>query len=134
MVESHPAGAAGARRSVLVVEDDTVAGMLLHDALTFEGYEVELVRGIATARQALSTSTPDVVVADLTLADGSGFDLIKTVRGRTEDGPPIPIIVLSGHHQRHLQKQALDLGANAYVTKPFSPSDLIDRIAVALRS
>ncbi len=129
-METPAAGGAGARTSVLVAEDDSVAGMLLREALTLEGYEVDLVPGIAAARQALSTSRPDVVVADLTLADGSGFELISAVRARP-DGAPIPIIVLSGHHQRHLQQQALELGVNAYITKPFSPSDLIDQIELA---
>lgn len=129
-METPAAGGAGVRTSVLVAEDDSTAGMLLREVLTLEGYEVEVVTGVAAARHALSATAPDVVVADLTLADGSGLDVIRAVRARP-DARPIPIIVLSGHHQRHLQQQALELGANAYLTKPFSPSDLVAQIALA---
>ncbi len=114
---------------VLVVEDDKAIVHLLSTILDANDYRVVQV---STGREALSTISsrcPDVVLLDLGLPDMDGVDMIKNVRQWSQ----VPIIVLSARNRERDKVEALDLGADDYVTKPFGTAELLARIRIALR-
>ena len=114
---------------VLVVEDDKAIVHLLSTILDANDYRVVQV---STGREALSTissHSPDVVLLDLGLPDMDGVDIIKNVRQWSQ----VPIIVLSARNRERDKVEALDLGADDYVTKPFGTAELLARIRIALR-
>lgn len=114
---------------VLVVEDDPAVRNLIATALDTHGYRHELA---ATGRAALAsatTSAPDVILLDLGLPDMDGTKLIENVRGWSQ----VPIIVVSARGEDTDKIQALDAGADDYLTKPFSVGELLARVRTALR-
>lgn len=114
---------------VLVVEDDKAIVHLLSTILDANDYRVVQV---STGREVLSTISshcPDVVLLDLGLPDMDGVDIIKNVRQWSQ----VPIIVLSARNRERDKVEALDLGADDYVTKPFGTAELLARIRIALR-
>ena len=114
---------------VLVVEDDKAIVHLLSTILDANDYRVVQV---STGREALSTISsycPDMVLLDLGLPDMDGVDIIKNVRQWSQ----VPIIVLSARNRERDKVEALDLGADDYVTKPFGTAELLARIRIALR-
>jgi two-component system KDP operon response regulator KdpE len=114
---------------VLVVEDDVQIGRALGINLRARGYEVEIA---VTGAQALDRTAhwhPDVVLLDLGLPDMDGVDVVEGVRGWTQ----IPIIILSARQESRAKVDALDAGADDYVTKPFGMDELLARLRAALR-
>ena len=114
---------------VLIVEDDGEIRGVLRTALAAEGFEVLTAVSVSEATALLANDTPDVVVLDLGLPDGDGAQLVRAVRSRSA----MPIIVASARHQEAEKIILLDAGADDYLTKPFSVSELLARIRVALR-
>ena len=114
---------------ILVVEDEPPFRTLLRTSLTAEGYQViEAVSG-REALARLADSAPDLCVLDLGLPDIDGIDLIQRFRQVSR----VPIIVLSARTQEQFKVDALDLGADDYVTKPFAMGELMARLRAALR-
>lgn len=116
----------GAR--ILVVDDEPAIVRALQANLTRRGFRVDTA---VTGREAIEhvQSHPDLIVLDLTLPDADGIDLINEMREHVY----APIIVLSARGGERDKVRALDLGADDYLTKPFSVEELIARIRVALR-
>lgn len=114
---------------VLVVEDDREIRSLLQSSLGVEGFEVQTAVSVSEAAAMLQHSAPDLVLLDLGLPDGDGIDLVRQVR--RQHG--LPILVVSARHQEAEKVKLLDAGADDYLTKPFSVSELLARIRVALR-
>jgi two-component system KDP operon response regulator KdpE len=114
---------------VLVVEDERSLLRALAMNLTARGYAVTEADTGARALTALADRPPDVVVLDLGLPDMSGLDVIRAVRRFAST----PIIVLSARSGSTDKVEALDLGADDYVTKPFSMNELLARLRVAER-
>lgn len=114
---------------VLVVDDEPPILKLLRLGLRAEGYEVIEAPNGRTALSLLERE-PDVIILDLGLPDMRGFDLLQTIRGRH---PALPIIVLSSRDDEAGKVEALDLGADDYVTKPFGLDELRARMRAALR-
>lgn len=117
----------GAR--LLIVDDEPAMIRTLGTNLRGHGFQVETAE---TARDALASydrRTPDLIVLDLNLPDGDGFDVVRHVRERSGT----PIIVLSVRGGESDKVNALDLGADDYMTKPFGIDELLARIRVALR-
>jgi len=112
--------------SILAIEDDWTVGMVLEHVLKTAGHEVQIVRGIADGRGALKRERFDLVLLDLNLPDGNGFDLLRAMR--KDLGSATPILVLSGMRQEETVVQGLRLGADDYVAKPFSPPELLARV------
>lgn len=112
--------------SILAIEDDWTVGMVLEHLLRTAGHEVRLVRGIAEGRGALTDGTYDLVLLDLNLPDGNGFELLRAIR--QDRGNTMPVVVLSGMRQEEIVVQGLRLGADDYVSKPFSPPELLARV------
>lgn len=114
---------------ILVVEDEDHIAKSLDMVLSDEGYTVYTA---ATLKQGLvdaATREPDLIVLDLGLPDGDGINLIRDVRTYSL----VPILVLSARVNEDQKVQALDIGADDYLTKPFGISELLVRIRVQLR-
>jgi len=115
--------------TVLVVDDEPPIVRFLRTSLTAVGHRVVTAENAAGALAMLAAQKPDVVILDLGLPDQSGFDVISEVRKRS----PVPIIVLSARNDERSKVQALDLGADDYIGKPFGMAELMARIRAALR-
>ena len=114
---------------VLVVDDDPAIQRALGIGLGARGYEVLPARDGRTAVQACEQDDPDVVLLDLGLPDLSGVEVLRTVRARNQ----VPVIVLSARHGSDDKVEALDVGADDYVTKPFGMDELLARVRAAVR-
>src|SRR5579884_2651706 len=115
--------------TVLVVDDEPPIRRFLRMSLAAAGYRVVEAVDAAGARRALAADKPDLMILDLGLPDDSGLDLIGALRRSTR----LPIIVLSARDDERSKVEALDLGADDYVAKPFGIAELMARIRAALR-
>src|SRR4051812_34278074 len=115
--------------TVLVVDDEPPILRFLRTSLGAVGYRVITAENAAGALAMIATEKPDVVVLDLGLPDRSGFDVITETRKQS----PVPIIVLSARADERSKVEALDLGADDYIAKPFGMAELMARIRAALR-
>jgi len=118
------------RRSLLLVEDEPGLVRTLTDMLRAEGYDV----GVATdARSALELSTErrfDLVILDVMLPDGDGFDVCRRLR---RAGKSMPVLMLTARGETGDKVAGLGSGADDYLTKPFEPAELVARIEAQLR-
>jgi two-component system KDP operon response regulator KdpE len=116
--------------TILIVDDEPPIRRLLRTSLASQGFEViEAATGDGALAE-LERSSPDLVILDLGLPDIDGLDVIRTLR---ENGNAVPILVLSSRSDEKGKVDALDLGADDYVTKPFGTAELFARIRAALR-
>jgi two-component system, OmpR family, phosphate regulon response regulator PhoB len=115
---------------ILAIEDDWTVRTVLEHTLRSAGYDIDLVPGISDARQLLAEGHYDLVLLDLNLPDGSGLDLLRDIR--TDLGTGVPVLVLSGLRQEEVVVRGLELGADDFVTKPFSPPELLARVGRCL--
>jgi len=114
---------------ILVVEDDAALARVLRDNLSFEGFQVHWAPDARLAIEASKEFTPDLVVLDVMLPDGDGFELCRYL----QQGGRTPVIMLSARSQKADKLRGLALGADDYVTKPFDLEELLARIKVVLR-
>jgi len=114
---------------ILVVEDNRDLGLGLRNNLEIEGHEVEVVRDGTGGLERARKWNPDLVILDLGLPDLDGVEVIQGLRGWTK----APIIVLSGRADSVDKVEALDAGADDYVTKPFGVEELLARMRAAVR-
>lgn len=115
---------------ILVVEDEESMAAGLDYALRREGYEVDLARDGDEALDLLRKRGPDLVLLDVMLPRRSGFDVLATLR---REGREIPVILLTAKGQEIDKIRGLDLGADDYVTKPYSLAELLARVRARLR-
>jgi two-component system KDP operon response regulator KdpE len=114
---------------VLVIDDEPPIRKLLRMGLGTQGYEtIDAPNGKAALE--LMADKPDLVILDLGLPDVRGLELLRQIRARRED---LPIVVLSSRGDEAAKVEALDLGADDYVTKPFGMEELLARMRAALR-
>ena len=123
-------GTASSKTQILVIEDEPPLRRLLRTSLRAEGFEVTEAETAEKALALIASIKPDVAILDLGLPDMDGLDLIRSVRG---NGIRLPVIVLSSRAGERSKVEALDLGADDYVTKPFGIAELVARIRAALR-
>lgn len=122
---------------MLVIEDDEATGAFLADNLTADGFRVATASGAGEGIRAIEVRKPDLVVLDLILEDGNGLEVLDRVR--SADGlasridPQLPVIVLSGRTGEADRVRGFARGADDYVPKPFSYSELLGRIRSLLR-
>ncbi len=114
---------------VLVVDDEPHLRRTLSINLRARDYEVETAADGRSALQALGERIPDVIVLDLGLPDIDGVDVLRRVR----EVSTVPVVVLSARHDSDDKVEALDAGADDYVTKPFGMDELLARIRAAVR-
>ena len=119
-----------AMKKILVIEDDSRIQKALHRLFTAEGYEVVGAEDGTVGSESFQKGSPDAVVLDLMLPGRSGRDLCKSFK---EASPEIPLIVLSAVSEVADKVLLLELGADDYVTKPFSPRELLARVQAAMR-
>jgi two-component system KDP operon response regulator KdpE len=115
--------------TVLVVDDEPPIRRFLRTSLGAAGHRVVTAENAAEALSLVGTEKPDVMILDLGLPDRSGLDVIAEIRSKS----PMPIIVLSARSDERAKVEALDLGADDYVAKPFGMAELMARIRAALR-
>jgi two-component system KDP operon response regulator KdpE len=128
----HPSGAPAHGRdgpAVLIVEDDEEARAALVRELAARGYRVDQARDGREALERWAARRPDVVLLDLGLPDVDGLEIVRRVRREATT----PIVILSGRYEEREKVEALDRGADDYVTKPFGVDELNARLRVALR-
>jgi two-component system catabolic regulation response regulator CreB len=116
------------QKRILVVEDEPAIAESVAYALARDGFEPTIASTLGAGAEALPNA--DLVVLDLMLPDGSGFDFIRTAR---REERATPIIVLSSRDGEADRVAALETGADDYVTKPFSPREIVARVRAVLR-
>lgn len=116
--------------TILVVEDDHRVQKTLRRLFEYEGYNVEVCGDGQSALDTFRTATPKAVILDLGLPVLSGKDVCREIRRTTIS---VPIVVLSALTNESDKILLLELGANDYVTKPFSPRELLARVQAAIR-
>lgn len=114
---------------VLVVDDEAAILRFLKPALEANGYEITSAGTVAEALKRAAAESPDIVLLDLGLPDGDGKDVIRQARQWSD----VPIVVLSAREREAEKIEALDLGADDYVNKPFNVGELMARMRAALR-
>ncbi|WP_271896968.1 response regulator transcription factor [Candidatus Phyllobacterium onerii] len=115
---------------ILVVDDEPPIRKLLRLGLSTQGYSVVEAMNATAAIEQIALSQPDLVVLDLGLPDLSGYELLRRWR---DEGSDLPVVILSSRTDEGGIVQALELGADDYITKPFGMNELVARIRVALR-
>lgn len=115
---------------ILVIEDDKSIINFLSIALKTNGYKYDIAENGMLGISLFLANKPDIILLDLGLPDIDGTEVIKQIRSSSK----IPIIVISARGQDVEKVEALDLGADDYVTKPFSINELMARVRVALRN
>jgi two-component system response regulator VicR len=115
--------------SILFVEDDETIATGVEYSLTQDGFQVSLAHRLEEARDLLKRQPFDLVLLDLGLSDGSGYELCKEIRATGDT----PIIILSARDEESSVVLGLDLGADDYITKPFRLRELISRMKAVLR-
>lgn len=115
------------KKKLLLAEDDQLLASLLTFRLQKGGYEVILSRDGKQVKEHLAENTPDIIVSDIMMPYFSGMELIAFVR--KELGLQIPIIIISSAGNEENVLNAFELGANDFISKPVSPSELLVRVA-----
>ena len=115
---------------ILIVEDDPHIAIGLEDNLKMEGFDPVLAQDGEDALRKVKEERPDLIILDIMLPKMSGFDVCRQLK---RQGSATPIIILSALGQESDKVTGLELGADDYVTKPFSPRELIVRIKAVLR-
>ena len=115
---------------VLVVDDEPPIRRFLRTSLRAQGYHVLEAADGSTALDLIGRNPPDVIVLDLGLPDINGVEVIRRLR---HQGATVPVVVLSSRTDERDKVEALDLGADDYVTKPFGMEELLARLRAALR-
>ncbi len=116
--------------NILIIEDEpAIAENLIH-VLEMDGYQVDWFSTAGEGLAHLKAQNPDLLVLDVGLPDGNGFELCKTIR----DFSAIPIIFLTARHDEIDRVVGLEIGADDYVTKPFSPREMLARIKLRIKS
>jgi two-component system KDP operon response regulator KdpE len=116
--------------TILVIDDEPPIRRLLRTSLASQGFQVTEAANGKDALAEIERSRPDLVILDLGLPDMDGSEVIRLLRG---GGNAVPILVLSSRSDEKGKVEALDLGADDYVTKPFGTAELFARIRAALR-
>jgi DNA-binding response OmpR family regulator len=114
---------------LLVVDDDPDLLALVAFSLTNAGYAVVKAVDTGEALRVFDAEVPNLVILDINLPSGSGFDVCKAIRARSE----VPVMMLTARGDEEDLVRALELGADDYLTKPFSPRTLLARVKALLR-
>jgi two-component system KDP operon response regulator KdpE len=118
------------KNRILEIDDEPPIRKLLRTGLGSQGFDIEEATNGRTALEALGREAPDLIILDLGLPDIAGHDLLRRIRQAHES---VPVIVLSSRDDERGKVEALDHGADDYVTKPFGMNELLARIRTALR-
>jgi len=114
---------------ILIVDDDQDLLSLVGFALSQSGFAVVKATDVGSATRAFAAEAPDLAILDINLPGGTGFDICETIRKQSR----IPVMMLTARGEEEDLVRALDLGADDYLTKPFSPRTLLARVRALLR-
>ena len=114
---------------ILLVEDDATLAMGIEYSLKMEGYEVNIGNSFVKGKELIDTLDYDLIILDIGLPDGNGFDLCKYIRKYKST----PVIFLTAEDEEVNIVMGLDIGADDYITKPFRIKELVSRIKAVLR-
>lgn len=117
-------------RNILMVEDDSTIAFAVKYAVEQESFNLDIASDLNQAREIVSTKVYDLILLDVMLPDGNGYEFLKDLRKHDED---TPIIFLSACDEEVNIVMGLDIGADDYITKPFRVRELISRINAILR-
>src|SRR6516164_4633358 len=117
------------RRRILVVDDEPQITRVLRTSLSSQAYDIRVANDGETALEIMKDWTPDLVITDLSMPNMDGLELCRRLRL----GSSLPIIILSVRGEERAKVQALDAGADDYVTKPFGMEELLARVRASLR-
>jgi two-component system, OmpR family, KDP operon response regulator KdpE len=117
------------KRNILVVDDEPQITRVLKTTLSSQGYGIRIAADGKQALQEMKSWTPDLVITDLRMPNMDGLQLCRAIRAESR----VPIIVLSVKGEETIKVEALDAGADDYITKPFNVNELLARIRAALR-
>ncbi len=118
-----------ARPHILVVDDESQITRVLRTTLSAQGYEIRVANDGETALEIVRDFAPDLVITDLAMPNMNGIELCRNLRRASQ----VPILVLSVRGEERSKVEALDSGADDYITKPFSTGELLARVRAALR-
>src|SRR4030081_3689253 len=116
-------------KHILVVDDEPQITRVLRASLSSKGYDIRVANDGETALEIMKDWTPDMGITDLAMPNMVGLELCRRLRATTQ----IPIVVLSVRGEEKTKVQALDAGADDYVTKPFGMTELLARVRANLR-
>src|SRR3954447_25346086 len=117
------------RRTILMVEDEQSITEPLSEALAREGFDTQIAGTAAAALELAGGTAPDLVLLDVMLPDGSGYDVCRELRS----GSTVPIIMLTARGEETDRIVGLELGADDYIVKPLSAREGVARIGAVLR-
>jgi two-component system KDP operon response regulator KdpE len=117
------------RPHILVVDDEPQITRVLRTSLNAQGYEIRVANDGDTALEIVKDFAPDLVITDLAMPNMNGIELCRNLRKTSQ----VPILVLSVRGEERSKIEALDSGADDYITKPFSTGELLARVRAALR-
>ncbi len=117
------------RKQILLIEDERNICNFIATTLRAQAYKVDFAQTAQSGLNLAASLCPDLILLDLGLPDMDGMEVIRQIRGWTN----IPIIIISARTQEKEKVEALDAGADDYITKPFGTSELLARIRTALR-
>lgn len=118
----------GVAGNVLIVDDEPQIGEVLAGYLQAEGFLPTVNTTFSQAMETLAQSRPELLLLDVTLPDGSGLDILRHVRERK-----IPVILVTARREEIDRILGLEIGADDYITKPFSPREVVARVRAVLR-
>ena len=118
-----------AKRRILMIEDEESISEPLAAALLREGFQTDVAGTVADALEAFRSRPPELVLLDIMLPDGDGRDVLREIRSASR----VPVIMLTARGEEMDRIVGLELGADDYVSKPFSAAELIARIRAVLR-
>ncbi|HEX4111776.1 MAG TPA: response regulator [Stellaceae bacterium] len=117
------------RTTILIVDDEPAIRRFLRTSLAAQDFAIVEADGGAAALTAIARENPDLLILDLGLPDMEGVEVVRRVRAKSD----LPIVILSVRDDERGKVEALDLGADDYITKPFGMEELIARVRTALR-
>jgi len=117
---------------ILIVEDESGIRQLINDALEGNNYDIVMCNNALTAKTHFTKQTPDLAIIDWMMPQLSGIELVKSLRRKVATAE-LPIIMLTARSTEDDTIEGLDAGADDYITKPFSPRELLSRVQAALR-
>jgi two-component system, OmpR family, response regulator RegX3 len=117
------------RRAILLIEDEDSISDPLASALRKEGFDVQTAESAAAGLEAFRARPPDLVLLDVMLPDGDGKDVLRAIRSSSR----VPVVMLTARGEEMDRVLGLELGADDYVTKPFSAAELVARMRAVLR-
>lgn len=129
MLTAHSERQISMTQSILVIEDEPSVGEVVSLYLRRAGYAVTVIRDGAKALEALASQLPALVILDLMLPGADGWEITRRLRERSD----VPIIMLTARREEIDRIAGLELGADDYVVKPFSPQELVSRVRAVLR-